>query len=211
MKTENNLSNFLVLLLFIVTPSVLSLNDKRVIYLSVDDNSHQFMYDYREAKFILTKGVYEKDMNFLFILEKNPQCVGTYALRSATSSKYIRFSLCSENTAPVLEDKPTCYKYDEEGNKLRNVNNQPVFFKKYQTNNLCLFGIDDFLVNRVNVFEITKSNKNYENILNNIETFQKSFNTFKSNLKKNNVPLVSNQNTENFLKIFEALSMSSFN
>jgi hypothetical protein len=211
MKTEIRLINFLVLTLIFLAHNVFSLNEKRVVYLSVDDNSRQFMFDYRGAKFVLTTGLYEKDMNFLFILEKIPQCNGLYALKSATSSKFIHFGLCSKNTAPVLEDKPSCYKYDEENNLLRNIHNQPVFFKTYQNDKLCIFGIDDFLVNKVKVFEIKKSNKDYEKILKNIETFQNSFSTFKTNLRKNNSPLVSNQNTENFLKIFEALSMSSFN
>ena len=172
---ENHIKfiNIIALLLLIYAPKIYSANEKRIIYLSVDNNRHGFMYDYHLAKFILTEGRLDLDLNFIFVLEENASCKGSYGLKSATSSKFIRFSPCIQNKSPVLEDKPTCYKIDEEGNKLRNLNNQPVFFKKEQNYNLCIFGIDDFLVSKVDVFEIKKTNKKYNKILKHVETFQK--------------------------------------
>ena len=190
-------------------------NTKKILYLSVDSTEHGFRYNRQDSTFILTEGRLNKDLNFIYLLEKHKDCKNSFALRPTTSNKFITFSSCHEDVAPTLGDKkPTCLNLDKEDNKLRNTNHQPIFFKKDKNFNLCLFEIDDYLVNKVIVYEIEIKDKNYVKISKNIENFDKNKNNFNSNLRKDNKQngkVNSDQKTMNILRMFEALTLKNDN
>ena len=217
--------NIIALILIVLTPCIISIlkqNNKRILYLSVDSTEHGFRFNHRDSTFILTEGRINKDLNFIYLLEKHKDCKDSYAIRPSTSSKFVAFLSCRVNLPPTLgKNKPTCLNVDKEDNKLRNVNHQPLFFKK-DKNNLCLLGIDDYEVDKVDVYEIDLKDKNYGKVSKNIENFEKNKNNFNSNLRKDSEinasyqkiiseKNASDQKTINILRMFEALTLKNEN
>ena len=206
--------NFLILLLVLIIPFVLTVSERRFIFLSGDnENKKGFRYSFQDSSFKLIKGRVEKDLRFMYLLESHSECNnGYYSLKPATSKKFLSFSKCSDNKTPSFEEKPMCFKIDKDDNRLRNVKGQPVFYRKDGKLNLCIFGLDDFYVSKVNAFEIEKSNLLYAEVSKSIDTFQKNINIFNKNLKKNNGSSSSNDHsTEEILRIFESLNINNIN
>ena len=213
MKNHLKVINVLALLIICIFPNVFTLTNRRIVYLSSDNASQGFRYSYQDSSIKLTEGRLENDLRFIYLLESHSDCQdGYYSLKPATSKKFLILSKCSDNKIPAFEDKPMCFKLDKDEERLRNKKGQPIFFRKDGKLNLCLFGLDDFFVSKVNAVEIQKSNLLYAEVSKSIDTFQKNINNFDKNLRKSNKSsAINDQSTEEILRIFESLNLNNIN
>lgn len=204
--------NIIALLLIIFLHSVLTIQETRVVYLSSDNPKQGFRFSYEDSSFHLTVGRLDKDLRFIYLLETHSNCIdGSYSLRPSTSKQYLSFSPCSVNKIPSFDQKPSCFKIDKNSNMVRNLNGQPIFYRKDDKLNLCLLGLDDYYVAKVNAFEIERSNLLYSETLKSVDTFKKNIIKFKNLRTAQESSSYTDQSTESILRIFESLNINNIN
>ena len=94
---------------------------------------------------------------------------------------------------------------------VRNLNGQPIFYRKDDKLNLCLLGLDDYYVAKVNAFEIERSNLLYSETLKSVDTFKKNIIKFKNLRTAQESSSYTDQSTESILRIFESLNINNIN